>query len=95
MLTTVGPLNVDMNDTGGFDISGRTGIAYMAITQAGLSRSTLWTVDLATGESVSKGRVGGGSVITAMAVAPVPEPSAVALTLLGLAAMILQVVRNR
>lgn len=83
-LGTVGPVNADITSTGGFDISGATGIAYAAVMDVNLARSTFWTINLATGAGTMVGEIDGGVVITAMAVAPViPAPAASAI--LGLA----------
>lgn len=80
-LTTVGSIGTDVTATGGFDISGSSDIAYMAIEDASTSFSTFWTVDLTTGAGAAVGEIGSGIVITSMAVAPVPEPAAAALVL--------------
>jgi hypothetical protein len=85
-LGTVGALGTDVTSTGGFDISGATGVGYMAIEDSATSRTTFWTVDLMTGLGTAVGEVGGGAIITAIAVAPVPEPTAVVLAMVGLAA---------
>lgn len=71
-LTTVGFLGTDVTDLAGFDISGATGTAYMVIRDALLARSTLWTVDLATGQGTMIGEVGGGAILTSMTVVPAP-----------------------
>ncbi len=71
-LGTVGSLGLDINDTASFDISGATGIAYLTVENEMLSRSTFWTVNLSTGAAVSIGEIGGGAVITSMAVIPAP-----------------------
>ncbi len=84
-LGTVGPLGTDVTSTGGFDISGATGVAYMAIEDSATSRTTFWTVDLMTGLGTAVGEVGGGAIITAIAVAPIPEPTGALLTLAGIA----------
>jgi hypothetical protein len=80
-LATVGPLGVDVASLGGFDIAGDTGIAYAAMTPAGSSKSFFYTVDLATGAAMQVGEIGGGMVITAMAVAfsEIPEPATLGL----------------
>ncbi len=80
-LGTVGSLGVDVSDVVGFDISGATGIAYLAVRDNNLSRTTFWRVNLNTGAATSIGEVGGGALITAMAVTP--APSAVAALALG------------
>lgn len=72
-LKTVGLLGTDVTDIGGFDISGKTGVAYAAITAADLSKTTFWTIDLGSGAGSMVGEVGGGSSLTALTV--VPEPS--------------------
>lgn len=82
-LMTVGSLGVDVNDTLSFDISGGTGIAYATVESVGLSRSTFWMIDLSTGNATMLGEIGGGAVITSMAVVPAPG-SAVILGLAGL-----------
>ncbi len=82
-LMTVGSLGVDVNDTLSFDISGATGIAYATVQSDDFSRSTFWMIDLSTGDATMLGEIGGGAVISSMAV--VPSPSSVAL--LGLAGL--------
>lgn len=79
-LVTVGSLGTDITEQGGFDISGPSGIAYAAIQDVALARSTFWTINLTTGGGAMVGEVGGGHMITAMAV--VPEPTT-ALLLVG------------
>lgn len=85
-LGTVGPIGADVTSTGGFDISGVTGVAYMAIEDATTSRTTFWTVDLMTGLGSAVGEVGGGAIITAIAVSPVPEPASALSVLTAIAA---------
>ena len=83
-LTTVGMIGTDITDVASFDISGGTGIAYAAVTNATLDRTTFWTIDLDTGLGTMVGEVGGGSVITAMTVVPTPG----ALAIFGMAGAI-------
>lgn len=83
-LTTVGFLGTDVTDLAGFDISGSSGIAYMAVRDVNLSRSTLWTIDLATGHATGLGEIGGGAILTSLTV--VPAPSSLALMGVGLLA---------
>ncbi|MBX3322387.1 MAG: DUF4394 domain-containing protein [Phycisphaeraceae bacterium] len=71
-LETVGSLGVDLTDVVGFDISGRTGIAYASVLDVMLSRTTFWSIDLMTGQAMSIGEIGGGSLVTAMTVIPTP-----------------------
>lgn len=82
-LMTVGSVGADLTDLGGFDISGLTGIAYATIRDNALGRSTFWRIDLATGQGTMIGEIGGGSLITAMAVVPAPS----GLALIGAAAL--------
>ncbi len=83
-LGTVGALGLDLNDTASFDISGTTGIAYGTVVSEDGAQSIFWTVDLATGQSTMLGQIGGGTIITSMAV--VPAPGGLALIGLGAAA---------
>jgi hypothetical protein len=83
-LGTVGALGIDLNDTASFDISGSSGIAYGTVVSADGAQSIFWTVNLATGQASMLGQVGGGSIITSMAV--VPAPGGLALLGLGAAA---------
>lgn len=78
-LGAVGPLGVDVTSTGGFDISGTTGIAYLVTTSPTAAGSSFWSVNLTTGQGTTIGAIGGGAIITAMSVAPIPEPTTVAL----------------
>jgi hypothetical protein len=84
-LTTVGPLGVDVNAAGGFDISGATGIAYAGLLPANASNSSLYRINLTTGAATLVGQVDGGIMLTGLTVAPVPEPASAALIVLGLA----------
>jgi hypothetical protein len=78
-LGTVGPLGVDVTSTGGFDISGDTGMAYLTTTSPTAAGSSFWSVNLMTGQGTAIGAIGSGAVITAMSVAPIPEPTTLAL----------------
>jgi hypothetical protein len=95
-LATVGPIGTDITTIGGFDISGATGNAYMVIRDAMTARSTFWSIDLATGTGMEIGEVGGGNIMTALAVAPgMPVPEPASLALFGVAIAGLAVVRYR
>lgn len=74
-MNTVGSLGLDINGVGGFDISGRTGLAYGAFQTEGSSLSRFYTVDLTTGLATDVGQIGAGTVITALTVQAIPEPS--------------------
>lgn len=82
-LGTVGSVNTDLNDVLGFDISGASGTGFVSVEAAGLSRSTFWTIDLMTGDAQMIGEIGGGAVVTSIAV--IPSPGAAAL--LGITAL--------
>jgi hypothetical protein len=86
-LNTVGPLGlgVDVAAAGGFDISSATGTAYAALLPAGGSVSSLYRINLATGAATNLGVIDGGLVVTAMAIAPVPEPTTAGIALSALA----------
>lgn len=90
-LNTVGPVGADITDLGGFDISGLTGIAYAAVKDANLSRSTFWTINLATGAGTAVGEIDGGVIISSMTVA-IPEPATAGI---GIAASVLVLRRRR
>ncbi|MGP1346304.1 MAG: DUF4394 domain-containing protein [Phycisphaerales bacterium] len=85
-LGTVGPLGVDLNDNVGFDISGSSGVAYAAVMDAALSKSTFWTIDLSTGQAFAIGEIGGGAFVSSIAVVPGPGAAgAMAIVALGAA----------
>lgn len=73
-LNTVGELGVDITEVAGFDISGATGIAYAGLVvkdgKKKRLRTTLFTVNLATGATTSLGRVGGPWPLTSLTVLP-------------------------
>lgn len=79
-LETVGSLGTDVTDIVGFDISGDSGMAYAAVQNELLGRTTFWNINLTTGEAGMIGEVGGGSLISSIAVVPTPG----ALALLGM-----------
>ena len=93
-LGTVGPLGTNVSATGGFDISGTSGIAYAAFQTASSAISGFYTINLATGAATLVGEIDGGIVISALTVAPaIPEPTTVALA--GMALVAGLVVRRR
>jgi hypothetical protein len=73
-LNTVGGLGVDISEVGGFDISGPTGVAYASlVVKVGNKkrlRTTLFTINLATGAATSVGRMGGPWPLTSRSVLP-------------------------
>lgn len=83
-LNTVGSLGADITALLGFDISGITGTAYVGAQGEGAGLSTLWTIDLVTGNATLVGEIGGGSRVRALAVVPTPGT----LGLLGLTGLI-------
>ena len=74
-LGTVGSIGVDVTSVGGFDISGLTGTAYLAVRDTDIARSTFWSIDLGTGIGSSIGEIGGGNIVTAIAITAIPEPA--------------------
>jgi len=82
-LQTVGPLGANITAIGGFDISGATGNAFVAEIDSVLSPSLtrFWQINLSTGGGTYLGEIGGGEVVTALAV--VPEPGTAGLLSLG------------
>jgi hypothetical protein len=80
-LSTVGSVGVDLTVRGGFDVSADSGVAYLAALAENSSQSAFYRIDLNTGISTALGQIGGGSIITAMAVSPAPEPATVTLAL--------------
>jgi uncharacterized protein DUF4394 len=85
VLSTVGPLGLNVAAAGGFDVSGTTGIAYAALLPVAGSQSSLYSINLATGAATNLGVIDGGLVLTALTTAPIPEPASAGLLLLGLA----------
>jgi trimeric autotransporter adhesin len=68
-LLTVGPLGVDAGDVVGFDIAPVTNAAFAAITPPGGGVSTLYTINLATGATVSLGPINARQSVTDIAFA--------------------------
>jgi hypothetical protein len=86
--TTVGALGFDATELGGFDVSGATGTAFAAFTNAAQSRTTFGSVNLTSGAFTPIGEVGGGNFLTAMTiVGVVPAPASLALLGLGMVAL--------
>ncbi len=82
-LETVGSVGVDLTDAASFDIF--NGVAYATVLDAALSQSTFWTIDLMTGEATMIGQIGGGSLVTSMAIIPSPAGAGL-FAILGLGA---------
>ncbi len=81
-LGTVGSLGVDLTDLAGFDIS-TSGNAFAAVQNATLGLTTFWSIDLSSGAASMIGEIGGGALVTSIAVVPAPA-SAAALAAAGL-----------
>ena len=94
-LDTIGSLRVSpITNELGFDISGRTGIAYASLQNG--PNSQLFEIDLTTGEAAAVGQIASGDIIRDITVVPVgsfaagsgtavPEPSSAGvLVLVGL-----------
>jgi hypothetical protein len=96
-LGTVGPLlTVNTSDLVGFDIfspAEGNNTAFASLTPAGGSVSNFYTVNLATGAAVLVGQIDGGTLVTDIAAAPVPEPTG--LGIIGVAAAALAFARCR
>lgn len=68
-MITLGPLGIiDANNFTGFDIAGRTGVAFVTFTASG--KSTLYILNLNTSTTTLVGDVGNGSPLHSIAVAP-------------------------
>jgi len=85
-LNTIGPLGFDVVTSGGFtgfDISGATGRAYLtgnSLVGGGPTANSLYQLNLATGAASLLGAVSGvNGTYRDVAVAPVPEPTSLAL----------------
>lgn len=81
-ITTVGALGFNATEYGGIDI-GPDDVAYGAFLDQTLSASKFYRVNLTNGTTTEVGTIGGGSIITSMAVIPAPA----SLALLGLGVM--------
>jgi hypothetical protein len=66
-LNTVGSLRIDVGDFGAFDIGPRNE-ALAALQPAGSMASSLYAIDLASGEAMNLGRIGRGELITGLAI---------------------------
>jgi len=71
-MTTRGALGINVGSRGGFDVSGATGIAYLAALPVGDSTSKLYRVNLATGAATLVDEIGGGLELRTMTVVPAP-----------------------
>ena len=87
-LNTVGSLGLGFTlaEPLGFDISGVTGTAYAVFNTPTSGLSQLSTVNLPTGDSGGVGGIGGGVAVIDLA-APVPEPAAGTLLIVGMLAL--------
>ena len=86
-----GLATVNTSDLVGFDVfspSSGVNFAFATLTPTGGSVSNLYTINLTTGAASLVGQVNGGTLVTDIAIVPVPEPTALAaLGLTGLAVL--------
>jgi Domain of unknown function (DUF4394) len=89
MLFDVGALGVDTTELVGFDISGRSGVAFASLTPDGAEGSSLYLINLANGAATLVGAFDGGSLfVRDISVSnAVPLPSSLALLGAGVLAM--------
>lgn len=86
ILNTIGSLGVDFGSTGGFDIFSPTAGVNMAYAASG---STVYSIDLDTGNAQSLGTIGSGDRdVIGLAATTVPEPGTVG-ALIGLGTLAL------
>ena len=93
VLNSVGGLvTVNTSSLVGFDVfspSSGVNFAFASLTPAGGSVSNLYTINLATGAASLVGQINGGTLVTDIAVVPVPEPAALGMVSgLGLALLL-------
>lgn len=95
--STVGPLGFDVARNNGFDISGATGIAYLASGATSSDvQANLYTINLNTGGTTLVGligQVGDNTLLRGFTV--VPEPGTGTLLIGGLALMVLKFRRRK
>jgi hypothetical protein len=91
-LNTIGALGVLMSSNVGFDIAFPGNLGFAALQTPG-GFSSLYSVNLTTGQASLIGAIGNGEVITGLSASAVPEPASVVLVGLGLAAAV--VLRKR
>jgi len=74
-LDTVGPLGVTTLGLNGFDISGRTGMAYASLVTGAIFEPALYTISLTTGEATLVGfPICGGAALRGLSVANIAVP---------------------
>jgi hypothetical protein len=86
-LTAVGPLGVNTSAHVGFDILALgvgNNVGYATLSGV---VSNLYLVNLGTGTATDLGEIDGGVLVPHIAVVPVPEPAAIGLFLVGMAAV--------
>jgi hypothetical protein len=70
-ISTVGSLGVNTTDAAGFDISGAAdGTAFATLTPSGATASSLYTINLTSGQATLVGSVGSNLTLTGVAIAP-------------------------
>jgi hypothetical protein len=85
-LVTVGPLGVDAQSGGGFDIAPSDGTGWAALRVPGQGGSQLYRINLATGAATLVDRIGGGVAVNGLAAlgAAQPDTAAPALSIVKL-----------
>jgi hypothetical protein len=73
VLSTVGPLGVNLAGPVGFDISARDGAAYVLARRVGAPRSRLYRVNLGTGAAKQRGVLSGAPNLVALAALSGPK----------------------
>lgn len=75
-LFTVGALGINTNDQVGFDIAAPNDLAFASLTTQGASNSALYSINLNTGAATPIGTIGGGAVVSDLAIPVTFAPTA-------------------
>lgn len=68
VLTTIGSLGIDVTNNVGFDIAPQSNVAFASLQKPGQSFSKLFVINTATGQATRIGPIGGGILVSDIAV---------------------------
>jgi Domain of unknown function (DUF4394)/PEP-CTERM motif len=97
VLNLVGALGVSASQDVGFDISGRSGLAFASLSSPTGSRSSLYTIDLTSGAATLVGTIGVSTTMRGIALSTraIPEPTSLILLGVGSVCVAISTLRQR